>query len=426
MDHFHYRDGQAYCEDLSLESLAEEYGTPLYVYSRATLQRHLQRVKESFSIYPTVPCFAVKANSNLSILRDVFRSGFGADVVSGGELERALLAGVDPKKIVYSGVGKRHDEIKAALTAGIMSFNVESSFELAMIEEVAASLKLRAPISLRINPNIDAKTNPKIATGLYSTKFGMSEGEARSLVEGLNQYPHIELVGIACHIGSQITSLQPLGEAAARMAQLAIDWQESGLKLKYLNMGGGLGIRYRDETPPEIEEYAETLLQSVRKTGLTLAIEPGRVILGNVGVLLTRVIGVKTTPQKNFLIVDGAMNDLIRPSMYDSYHNILPVREAKDQAVQDYDVVGPICETGDLFGKDRRLPLQKQNDLVFLRACGAYGSTMASNYNSRPRPAEVLVDGQQSYLIKPRESLEQLWWGEQIDIPEVIGNAKHS
>lgn len=419
MDHFHYRDGTAYCEDLSLKELAEKYGTPLYVYSRATLQRHLRRVKESFSVYPTIPCFAVKANCNLSLLRDIFRSGFGADVVSVGELQRAIQAGVDPGRIVYSGVGKRLDEIRTALKLGIMSFNVESKFELEVIEADAKNLGIQAPISLRINPNIDAKTNPKIATGLYSTKFGISEEEARLLAQEIKGREHLQLVGIACHIGSQITSLGPLREASARMAQLALDWQEQGFDLKYLNMGGGLGIRYRDEKPPEVEEYAEALLASIRKTGLTLAIEPGRVILGNVGILLNRVIGVKSTPQKNFLIVDGAMNDLIRPSMYDSYHDIVPVCEGKSTKLINYDVVGPICETGDFFGKDRRLPEQSAGDLVYLRACGAYGSTMASNYNSRPRPAEVLVDGQNSYLIKPRESLEQLWWGEQVEIPEV-------
>jgi diaminopimelate decarboxylase len=419
MDHFHYRSGKAFCEDVPLEEIAAEYGTPAYVYSRATLQRHLKRVKDAFSGYPTVPCFAVKANSNLSLLRDIFRAGFGADVVSLGELKRAVQAGVMPEQIVYSGVGKRADEIEAGLATGILSFNVESGFELERLAVMADKLGRPAPISLRINPNIDAKTNPKIATGLYSTKFGMSEEEARGLVNRIKAHPRLHLVGIACHIGSQITSLKPLGEAAERMAQLASQWLAEGHELKYLNMGGGLGIRYRDEEPPEMEDYAETLFRSVRQTGLTLVIEPGRVLVGNVGVLLCQVLGVKQTPQKNFLIVDGAMNDLLRPSMYDSFHEILPVREPTGSETQSYDVVGPICETGDFFGKDRAMPPQQQDDFIFVRACGAYAATMASNYNSRPRAAEVLVDGKETFLIKPREPLEQLWWGENVDVPEI-------
>ncbi|NRA63738.1 MAG: diaminopimelate decarboxylase [Pseudobacteriovorax sp.] len=414
MDYFNHRDGQGYCEDVALAKIAKEVGTPAYIYSKATLDRHLKRFREAFVDYPSVLCFAVKANSNIGVLNQVFKGGFGADLVSGGELKRAVKAGVEPGKIVFSGVGKTKREIEGALDLGILSFNVESPFELASIASIAKEKGVVAPISLRVNPNIDAKTNPKIATGLFSTKFGIVESEVLELAKEIKDLSHVSLVGIACHIGSQITSLQPIQEAAEKMAELAIHLKELGHDLKYLNMGGGLGIRYQDETAPEIEDYAKTLIDTVKPTGLTLVIEPGRVLLGNVGILLTEVIGVKKTPQKTFVIVDGAMNDVLRPSLYDSYHEIVSVNLTSGDHLEKVDVVGPICETGDFFGKDRDLPLMKAGDLLYLRACGAYSSSMASNYNSRPRAPEVLVDGDKYHVVAKREELSDLWERESI------------
>ena len=416
MDHFQYRDGETFCEGVSLSKLADAVGTPAYVYSRTTLKKHLKRIKEAFSAYPTLPCFAVKANSNLAILRDIFSEGFGADLVSGGEYQRSMNAGVVPDQIVFSGVGKKEEEIEMALKGGLLSFNVESAFELATIDRIAKSLAVKAPVCFRVNPNIDAKTNPKIATGLFSTKFGIVEAEVRDLAANLSEFENVELVGVACHIGSQITDIRPMGEAADRMAHLAKDLLNEGHPLKFINMGGGLGIRYKDEPQPNVEEYADLLINHIKPTGLQLIIEPGRVLVGNVGVLLNRVIGVKKTPQKSFAIVDGAMNDVLRPSLYDSYHEILPVNECKEGAQENYDVVGPICETGDYFGKDRKMPQLKAGDLIYLRGCGAYSASMASNYNSRPRSVEVLVDGNAFHVVKPRETLEDLWKNELIDI----------
>ncbi len=419
MDFFHYKDGEAYCEELAIKEIAAKVGTPAYIYSRATLRRHLKRIKDAFAAYPTLACFAVKANSNLSILRDIFDYGLGADLVSGGELARSLRAGVQPESIVFSGVGKKDEEILAGLKAGIGSFNVESSFELNNIQRIAAQYQMKAPICLRVNPNIDAKTNPKIATGLFSTKFGISEDEIWELVDRIKGMANLELVGLACHIGSQITELRPIKEAAIAMSRLANSVMAKGHPLKILNMGGGLGIRYSKEETPEVEDYAKTLIDVIKETGLKLVIEPGRLLVGNVGILVTQVIGVKKTPQKKFIIVDGAMNDILRPSLYDSYHEILAVKEYRQgEKLEQVDIVGPICETGDFFGKDRLLPLVKDGDLLYLRGCGAYGASMASNYNSRPRAPEILVDGDRLFTVKPREKLESLWIGEDVIISE--------
>ena len=349
MDHFQYRSGEAYCEDLALSKIAQDVGTPAYIYSRATLKKHLLRIKEAFASYPTLPCFAVKANSNLAILKDIFSEGFGADLVSGGEYQRSCKAGVDRNKIVFSGVGKTREEIRLALSGGLLSFNVESAFELRNIHEIAKEMNTVAPVCFRVNPNIDAKTNPKIATGLFSTKFGIVESELKSLVKELSEMPHVKLVGLACHIGSQITDISPMGEAAKKMAGLAHDLLDDGHPLEFINMGGGLGIRYRDEPQPDVEKYAELLIEHISSTKLRLIIEPGRVLVGNIGILLNSVIGIKRTPQKNFAVVDGAMNDVIRPSLYDSYHEIMTVREPTAKSEELYDIVGPICETGDFF-----------------------------------------------------------------------------
>lgn len=412
LDFFSYRDGEAYCEDLPLRQIAEQVGTPAYIYSKATLARHCANLQKAFAPYPTLPCFAVKANSNLSFLREIFAHGFGADLVSVGELERSLLAGVKPKDIVFSGVGKRIDEIDRALDVGIGSFNVESQYELSHIATAAARKNMQAPITLRINPNIDAKTNPKIATGLYSTKFGLAEEDAFTLLEMIKAAPQLQLAGLSCHIGSQITELAPLKEAAQRMAEITQRALALGHHPRFINMGGGLGIRYRNELPPSLEDYANTLIEQIKPTGLKLLIEPGRVVAGNTGIVLTRVIGIKRSPQKSFIIVDAAMNDLLRPSMYGSYHDILPVAETKDAENVLCDVVGPICETGDYLGKDRSMAVPSEGDLMFIRGCGAYGATMASNYNSRPRAVEVMVDGVQSRIIRPREKLADLWASE--------------
>ena len=417
MDYFVGKSGEVHCEGVSLRRLAEVYGTPCYVYSKGTLTRHLEEFKKAFADYPTLPCFAVKANSNLSILKEIFSAGFGADLVSLGELQRALKSGVNPKEVVFSGVGKREDEIRAGLSAGILAFNVESHFEFELIEEVARSMGLKASINIRVNPNIVAKTNPKIATGMYSSKFGIPEDEARGLIAKIKGSDSVELVGLACHIGSQITELQPLEEAAARMCSFAISLQKEGFNLKLIDMGGGLGIRYRSELPPSVVDYAEVVIKNIAPSGLRLLVEPGRVLAGNIGVLVSSVIGIKSTPEKKFVVIDGAMNDLLRPSMYDSYHDIAAVQvgEAYDGPV---DFVGPICESGDFLGKDRMAGNLQRGDLVYVRSCGAYGFTMASNYNSRPKVAEVLVDGEKHKLIRRRETLEDLWKHEEEFLTE--------
>lgn len=408
MDHFVYRDREAFCEAVPLKAIAAKVGTPCYVYSRSTLLAHIDRLKRAFSGHPSLLCYAVKANSSGGILREIFAQGLGADIVSGGELVRSLRAGAPASSIVYSGVGKRVDEIELALKEGIYSFNVESSAELDLIEAVAERMGKDAPVSLRINPNIDVKTNPKIATGLFSTKFGLVEDEAWAMARKVKESRRLRLRGVGCHIGSQILDLKPMREAAERVALFARRLQEDGQKLEFIDMGGGLGIRYRDEEPPVPELYAETLIGAVKHLGLRLLIEPGRVVVGNTGILLCSVLATKKTPQKSFVIVDGAMNDLIRPSMYDAFHEILPVG-SRERTTETMDVVGPICETGDYFGKDRQLPRMETGELVYLRSTGAYGAAMASNYNSRPRAPEVLVDGDEFRVIRRRESMDDLW-----------------
>ncbi len=418
MDHFLLKNDVYHCEDVPLPKLAAEIGTPAYVYSDATLTRHCRHFLDAFKSYPTLACFAVKALSNLSVLNRIAAEGFGADLVSRGELERALLAGVKPEKIVFSGVGKRDDEIERALDVGIMMFNVESGYELDRIAHLAKAKGKVASIALRVNPNIDAKTNEKISTGLYTTKFGLPEDELPELLGRIKNQKSLMLAGLGCHIGSQITELSPLGDAARRMAEIAKAIIAQGHALKYLDMGGGLGIRYKDEQPPSLEDYAQTVIKAVAPTGLHLIVEPGRVLVGNIGVLLTRVIGVKKTPARHFVVVDAAMNDLIRPTLYDSFHDILPVKvPAKGQPEVLCDFVGPVCETGDFLGKGRTLPLPKEGDLVMVRGCGAYASSMASQYNSRPRAPEILVTGATHRVVRTRETLESLWAGELDALP---------
>lgn len=414
MDWFCYRQGHAYCEDEPLARLADHYGTPLYVYSGATLRRHCENFVQAFQSYPTLACFAVKACSNMALLRMIGESGLGADIVSVGELERAVQAGIDPSRIVFSGVGKQVHEMQRAVDLEIYAFNVESDFELAQLNQAAGEMGKRARVSLRVNPHIDAKTNPKIATGLHSTKFGMTEDSADALLLNWSLYPHLDLVGMSCHIGSQILDLQPLRQAAESMARMARRLHDRGHALEFIDMGGGLGIRYKEEIPPTLEEYAQTLIDVLKPTGLRLLVEPGRVIAGNAGIMLTRVLGVKDTGQKRFVIVDGAMNDLLRPTLYESFHDILPAEQPDDQGSEQLvDVVGPICETGDFLGLDRKLGFVKEGDLLFVRGTGAYAASMASQYNSRPRAAEVLIDQNKVNLIRRRETLSDLWALEQ-------------
>jgi len=413
VDNFRIKNKTYCCDDLPLAHLAQSVGTPSYIYSESTLRQNCQQIISAFESYPTLACFAVKALSNLSVLHTIFAEGLGADLVSGGELRRALLAGVRSDRIVFSGVGKQADEIRQALHAGILMFNVESPFELELIAALAREAGRQAAISFRVNPNIDAQTNEKIATGLYSTKFGLPEGELAPLLDQVRRDPHLELAGLACHIGSQIIDLQPMREAVSRMVQLVASVQGAGHKLRYLNMGGGLGIRYRDEEPPSLKEYGRTLIDAVRPTGLHLIIEPGRALVGNIGILLTRVVGVKKTPERHFIVLDAAMNDLLRPTLYGSYHEIEPVTPHQSGAPSvTCDFVGPICETGDFLGKGRTLPLPKVGDLYLIRGCGAYASSMAFQYNSRPRAPEILVKGDQFQVIRARENPEELWAGE--------------
>ena len=412
-DSFALKNSTYHCEDVGLAQLAAKVGTPAYIYSQAALAANCSEMLSAFAEYPTLPCFAVKAMSNLTLLRRIFSSGFGADLVSGGELQRSLLAGARPDRIVFSGVGKQAEEIDQALAAGILMFNVESPYELDLISTLARQRGLTAGICLRVNPNVDAKTNAKIATGLYSTKFGLPEAALPQLLERIATDPQIALIGIGCHIGSQMVDLEPLRIAAKQMVQLASLLQQQGHKLRYLDMGGGLGIRYDQETPPSFAEYGRTLIDIVRPSGLHLIIEPGRALVGNTAILLTKVLGVKTTPERNFIIVDAAMNDLIRPTLYGSYHEICPVAPTKDAAVL-CDFVGPICETGDFLGKERVMPLPKAGDLMFLRSCGAYAASMASQYNSRPRAPEVLVGGSGYQIVRRRETPAALWADELI------------
>lgn len=397
-----------FCESLSVEEIVAKVGTPAYLYSKKILKENLKSLKEAFQSYPTLPCFAVKANSNLSLLKEIFSQGFGADIVSLGELERSLQAGVRRNEIVYSSIGKREEEIVRALDVGILSFNVESLGELQQINLLSKQMNRKAPVSLRINPDIDAKTHPYIATGLYTTKFGMTEKELKGAVDVLKSSQFIELIGLSTHIGSQITSVRPFSEAAKRMAKISTGFQAEGFPLKFIDMGGGLGIRYHTEKIPSFQRYAETLIKAIRPTGLKLLIEPGRCLIGNAGMLVTTVLGIKKTPKKTFVVVDAAMNDLMRPVLYEAYHAITASKtQAKKTIVAD--IVGPICETGDCFAGKRKIPEVRPGEVLVIHQAGAYGFSMSSNYNTRCRPVEVLVEENRVRIIRQRERLESLW-----------------
>lgn len=420
MDHFAYRDGVLYGEEVPLLRVAEEIGTPCYVYSKATLARHFRAYTEALGSHPHLICYAVKANSNLAVLGLLARLGAGFDIVSVGELERVLAAGGDPAKVVFSGVAKQQAEMARALEVGIKCFNVESRPELERLNAVAERLGRVALVSLRVNPDVDAGTHPYISTGLKDNKFGIPVDEALAVYELAAGLPHLKVVGLDCHIGSQLTELAPFLDALDRLLVLLERLAERGIHIEHLDLGGGLGVPYRDERPPAPFDYAASLLERLAQwqggEHLTLLFEPGRSIAANAGVLLTRVEYLKPGETKNFAIVDAGMNDLIRPALYQAWQAILPVdtRRARDSAT--YDVVGPVCETGDFLGKERELAIA-EGDLLAVRSAGAYGFVMASNYNSRPRPAEVMVDGDHYHVVRRRERLEALWAGESL-LPE--------
>ncbi len=411
MDHFHYRNGVLHAEDVDLHRIASQYGTPCYVYSRATLERHWRVFDEAFRGTDHLICYAVKANSNLGVLNVLARLGSGFDIVSLGELERVLAAGGDPAKILFSGVGKRVDEMRRALEVGIHCFNVESEAELEQLDQLARAMGKRAPVSLRVNPDVDAQTHPYISTGLKENKFGIDIAAAEHVYQHAAAMDGIEVIGVDCHIGSQLTQLSPFTEALQRLLALIERLAEQGIAIRHIDLGGGLGIPYRDEQPPDPAQYSAALNAHLGALPYTLIIEPGRAIAGNAGVLLTRVEYLKHTPHKNFAIVDAAMNDLIRPALYQAWQNILPVQEHGQGEMRLYDVVGPVCETSDWLGKERELAVAP-GDVLAVRSAGAYGFVMSSNYNSRPRAAEVMVDGDQSYLVRERESVEELFAGE--------------
>jgi len=418
MHHFEYRDGEMFAEDVPVKRIAKEIGTPAYVYSLATLRRHYRVFDRAFAAVPHIVCFSVKANSNLALLRAFAKEGSGFDIVSGGELFRALKAGGDPKKIVFSGVGKKKEEIEYALNSGILMFNVESEQELVALNEIAAGIGKTAPISLRINPDVDPQTHPYISTGLKKAKFGVDIKRSLDTYKKAAALPNVEVVGVDCHIGSQLTSVAPFVDALARVREyldrvLVGSLKQEGAQIRYLDLGGGLGINYNDEMPPHPEEYAKAIIQGLEGLEATLILEPGRVIVGNAGILVTEVQYVKETDAKKFVIVDGGMNDLIRPALYGSYQAICPVVETNAGKIVA-DVVGPICESGDFFAKDREIGRPQRGDLLAVMSAGAYGFAMASNYNTRPRAAEVLVDGSRYTIVRRRETYEDLVAGETV------------
>jgi diaminopimelate decarboxylase len=411
MDPFVYRHGQLYAEGIPVADLARRFGTPSYIYSRAALEHNWRAFDTALAPQDHLICYAVKANSNLGVLDVLARLGSGFDIVSIGELERVIAAGGDPHQVVFSGVGKRSDEIQRALEVGIHCFNVESEAELHRINEVAQRLHQRAPISLRVNPDVDAKTHPYISTGLKENKFGIAIADALRVYQLAANLPHLHIVGIDCHIGSQLTEVTPFIDALTRVLALVDQLAASGIPLAHLDLGGGLGIRYSDETPPTPAQYLHALQPLLADRKLKILVEPGRAIVGNAGILLTKVEFLKHHEHKNFAIIDAAMNDLMRPALYDAYHDIVAVAPHPDITAQHYDIVGPVCETGDFLGKDRLLALQA-GDLLAVRSAGAYGSSMSSNYNTRPRAAEVMIDGTNAYLVREREKLAQLFAGE--------------
>ena len=412
MDHFSYKNQSLHAEDIDVKALAAQYGTPLYVYSRATLERHWHAFNDALGDHPHLICYAVKANSNIGVLSVLAKLGSGFDIVSGGELARVIEAGGDMSKVVFSGVGKTPEEIEFALQQGIHCFNVESEPELERINAVAGKLGKKAPISLRINPDVDAKTHPYISTGLKANKFGIARERAVEVYSLAASLEHLNVVGMDCHIGSQLTETGPFVDALDRLLELVDELSAKGIEISHLDVGGGLGVTYKDETPPHPKEYAKAIAAKMAgREHLTLIMEPGRAIAANAGIMLTKVEFVKEGEDKSFAIVDAAMNDLIRPSLYSAWMSIIPVDENPAHKPHVYDVVGPICETGDFIGKDRELAIAP-GDLLAVRSAGAYGFVMASNYNTRCRPAELLVDKSDVHVVRERENLKDLWKGE--------------
>lgn len=413
MHHFAYKGNELYCEDVSVSRIAEDVGTPFYLYSHATLLRHFRAFDDAFSGVLHLTCFAMKSNSNLAILRLFALQGGGADIVSGGELYRALKAGIEPKKIVYSGVGKTVDDIEYALRSGILMFNVESSQEIILLNEIAGRMGKRASIAIRVNPDVDPETHPYISTGLKENKFGIDIGRALEEYTVAASLNHLRVAGVSCHIGSQLTRVSPFVDALRKLRKLIQSLGEAGIHIDYLDLGGGLGITYNKEEPPNPREYAEALKKELEMKDLTVVLEPGRVITGNAGILVTKVLYFKSTPGKSFVIVDAAMNDLIRPSLYGSFHSIQPVRRSEERTIKA-DVVGPICESTDFLARDREMPAFQGGDLMAVMSAGAYGFSMSSNYNSRPRVAEVMGRGDEYFIIRTRETFEDLIRGEVI------------
>ena len=414
MDFFQYKNEQLYVEDLPVKQLAEEFGTPLYIYSRATLERHWHAFDSALGKHPHLICYAVKANSNIGILNVMAKLGSGFDIVSQGELERVLAAGGEASKVVFSGVAKSRSEIMRALEVGIRCFNVESIAELYRINQIAGEMGKVAPISLRVNPDVDAHTHPYISTGLKENKFGVSVDEAREVYKLAATLPHVKITGMDCHIGSQLTELQPFLDATDRLIRLMEQLKEDGITLKHLDLGGGLGVTYTDETPPHPSDYATALLNKLKDyEDLEIILEPGRAIAANAGILVAKVQYLKSNESRNFAITDTGMNDMIRPALYEAYMNIIEIDRTLGRKKAIYDVVGPVCETSDFLGKQRELAIA-EGDYIAQRSAGAYGASMSSNYNSRPRTAEVLVDGNKAHLIRRRESLSELWALESI------------
>ncbi|WP_417533800.1 diaminopimelate decarboxylase [Marinobacterium stanieri] len=416
MDNFEYHNGRLHAEEVLLSRVADEFGTPTYVYSRDALERAYLDYAQALEGRDALVCYAVKANSNLAVLNVLARLGAGFDIVSAGELERVLRAGGDPAKVVFSGVGKQPAEIRRALDVGIFCFNIESDAELDRVNAVAAEMGVKAPVSFRVNPDVDAGTHPYISTGLKENKFGIGIDTAAEVYRRAAAMDNVEVVGMDCHIGSQLTEISPFLDALDRLLQLLDTLAGEGIQIHHLDLGGGLGVCYTDEQPPAPQEYIAAVLEKLGERELKLIFEPGRSIAANAGVMLTRVEFLKQNGDKNFAIIDGAMNDLIRPSLYSAYQEIIPVELREEGETKAWDLVGPVCETGDFLGKDRQLNLQP-GDLLAVCSAGAYGFVMASNYNTRPRPAEVMVDDNQAYLVRERETLNDLMRGEQL-LPE--------
>jgi diaminopimelate decarboxylase len=416
---FEYESDQLHCERVPLARIAAEVGTPTYVYSLAALRDAFHAYDRALAGVPHLVCYAIKANDTLAVIRAFAREGAGFDIVSGGELVRALRAGGDPKRIVFAGVGKQPDEMAAALRAGILMFNVESPAEMEALAAVASEAGVRAPIAVRVNPDVDPQTHPYISTGMKKSKFGVAIDVALELYAKAATMPALEIVGVDCHIGSQLTSLGPFADAWDRVRKLVGDLRERGHRIRYLDLGGGLGITYDRETPPSPADYGRTIAEATRGLDVTVIVEPGRSLVGNAGALLTKVIYLKAGAAKRFVVVDAAMNDLIRPSLYEAFHDIRPVTRPRDGARHPVDVVGPICESGDFLAQDRPLPPVAAGDTLAVMSAGAYGFVMASNYNARPRPAIVLVDGDRYDVIRARETMEDLMRGETL--PETLG-----